>query len=287
VSTDLARSSIGPAGVRWRIVASPTRWMTYGVLAFFLTMLAGIVGSVLLSSFATRWLATWTPEGYTTRWYRQSWEEFDLTSVLIVTAQVAVAVVIVSLLIAVPAAYALARRNFPGKRAVMVLFLLPIVVPTITYGVPLAVLFFELHLALTLTGVVLINLVPAVPFAILILVPFVEQIDVSLEKAARVFGAGQLRIFTRIVLPLLLPGIVAVSVLLLVRTLALFDLTFLVAGPEQTTLVVKLFAAVGAAGFRADQSVDAMAVIYMAANVALLAVALKFISPSRLVSAGS
>ncbi len=286
MSVDVTPSPTRPAGVRWRIVGSPTKWLTYGVLVFFLTMLAGTVGSVLLSSFATRWFATWKPEGYTTKWYGQSWEEFDLTSVLVVTAEVAIAVVLISLLIAVPAAYALARRDFPGKRLVMVLFLLPVVVPTITYGVPLAILFYDLHLALTLPGVVLINLVPAVPFAILILVPFVEQIDVSLEKAARVFGAGQYRIFARIVFPLLVPGIVAVSVLLLVRTLALFDLTFFVAGPEQTTLVVKLFAAVSGAGFRVDQSVDAMAVIYMAANVALLAVALKFINPSRLVSAG-
>ncbi len=272
---------------RFRILASPTQWITFGVLAFFIVTLLGVVGSVLLNSFATRWFATWTPESYTTRWYRESWNEFDLTSVLLVTGQVAIAVVLISVLIAVPAAYALARRNFPGKRAVMILFLLPVVVPTITYGVPLAILFFKLKLAFTFWGVVLINLVPAVPFAILILIPFVEQIDVSIEKAGRVFGAGQLRIFSRIVFPLLLPGIVAVSILLLVRTLALFDLTFLVAGPEQTTLVVKLFAAVGAAGFRVDQAVDAMAVVYMVANVALLAIGLKFISPSRLVAGGA
>lgn len=275
----------GPrASARWRLVASPTGWLTLGIVLFFLVLLGGVVGSVLLNSLATQWLETWTPNGYTTKWYAQSWNEFDLASVMIVTAEVAVAVVLLSLLIAVPAAYALARRRFPGRRAVMMLFLLPIVVPTITYGVPLAIVFFKLHLAFTLPGVILINLVPAVPFAILILVPFMEQVDVSLERAARVFGAGNLRVFTRIVVPLLLPGIVAVAILVLVRTLALFDLTFLVAGPEQTTLVVKLFAAVGAAGFRVEQSVDAMAVMYMAANVVLLAFALKFVSPSRLVA---
>jgi putative spermidine/putrescine transport system permease protein len=269
---------------RRHLVASPTGWAAFGVVLFFLVLLGGVVGSVLLNSFATQWLETWTPSGYTTKWYAQSWKEFDLASVMIVTAEVAVAVVLLSLLIAVPAAYALARRRFPGRRAVMMLFLLPIVVPTITYGVPLAIVFFKLHLAFTLPGVILINLVPAVPFAILILVPFMEQIDVSLERAARVFGAGNLRVFTRIVVPLLLPGIVAVAILVLVRTLALFDLTFLVAGPDQTTLVVKLFAAVGAAGFRVEQSVDAMAVMYMAANVVLLAFALKFVNPSRLVA---
>ena len=57
---------------RWRISASPTQWITFGVLAFFIVMLLGTVGSVVLNSFATRWFATWTPESYTTRWYRES-----------------------------------------------------------------------------------------------------------------------------------------------------------------------------------------------------------------------
>ena len=266
---------------------SVTRAVTLVVLAFFLVMLAGIVGSVLLNSFATRWFDAWLPQGLTLEWFSQSWREFGLSQVLLVTFQIAIAVVVVSLVIALPAAYVLSRRNFPGKRLVLVLFLLPIVVPTITYGVPLATLLYRLHLAGTFTGVVIINLVPSVPFAILILMPFVEQIDESLEKAARVFGARGRHVFAHVLLPLLFPGIVAVSILLLVRTVAMFDLTFLVAGPDTQTLVVKLFYAVSAAGFRVPQAVDAMAVIYMVTNVVLLALAFRFINPGRLVGGGA
>lgn len=264
-----------------------TPLVTFGVLAFFLIMLAGVVGSVLLSSFATRWLNTWLPESFTPSWFSQAWREFSLTQVLLVTFEIAGIVVIVTLVIAIPAAYVLARQDFPGKRLLTILFLLPVVVPTITYGVPLATLLYRLHLAQTLPGVVLINLVPSVPFAILILMPFVEQIDESLEKAARVFGAGSWQVFVRVIFPLLAPGIVATSILLLVRTIAMFDLTFLVAGPTTQTLVVKLFYAMSAAGFRVDQSIDAMAVIYMATNVLLLAVAFRFINPARIVGGGA
>jgi len=261
--------------------------LTVIVLGFFLIMLAGVVGSVMISSVSTRWLNTWLPEGYTGRWFSAAWEEFGLTQVLLVTFQVAIAVLFMTLLIAIPAAYVLARQTFPGKRFLTILFLLPVVVPTITYGVPLATLLYRLQLAQTLPGVILINLVPSVPFAILILMPFVEQVDESLEKAARIFGARNWQVFARVVLPLLAPGIVATSILLLVRTIAMFDLTFLVAGPTTQTLVVKLFYAVSAAGFRSPQSIDAMAMMYMATNVLLLAVAFKFISPSRIVGGGA
>jgi putative spermidine/putrescine transport system permease protein len=55
----------------------------------------------------------------------------------------------------VPAAYTLARRNFPGKRALMLLFLLPLLVPPITYGIPLATVLYKFQLAGTIYGVIL------------------------------------------------------------------------------------------------------------------------------------
>ena len=62
---------------------------------------------------------------------------------LTVTFEVVFLVVLISGLIGVPAAYALARRNFPGKQAVMLLFLLPLLVPPITYGIPLATVLYQ------------------------------------------------------------------------------------------------------------------------------------------------
>jgi putative spermidine/putrescine transport system permease protein len=277
------KPQVGGAREPRRLVGKPSSWITWGLLGFFLVILAGVVGSVLLNSLATRWLDTWLPQGYTVRWFSEAWREFALAQVLLVTFEVAAAVVVVSILIGVPAAYVMARRDFPGKRFVMVLFLLPVIMPTITYGVPLATLLYDVRLAGTLMGVIVANLVPAVPFAILVFTPFVEQIDPRTENAARMCGAGTRQIFTRILLPQLIPGIVAVSILTLVRTIAMFELTFLTAGTEQQTLVVKLFYAVSAAGFRLSQSIDAMAVIYMATNVVLLAAAFRYISPQRLV----
>ena len=260
------------------------RGFLLGLMTLFVVNIGLMIAAVATNSFARRWLGTWLPEGWTTAWYTAAWKEFQLDSVLWVTVQVVVAVVLLALLIGVPAAYTLARRNFWGKRFLMLLFLLPLMVPPITYGIPLATVLYQAHLAGTLAGVILANLIPAAPFVILVMTPFIEQIDPNLESAARVFGATTGRMFRHILVPLLAPGILAASLLVLVRTIAMFELTFLTAGPDSQTLVVALYYAVFAAGVRAPQSVDAMAMIYMVVTLVWLLIALRFVNPTQLVS---
>ena len=266
--------------VRARLWAAAV-WVLVG---FFILNLFAMIGTVLTSSLATRWLGTWLPAGWTTRWYTSAWDEFQLGDVLSVTFQVVFLVVALSGVLGVPAAYALARRDFPGKRLIMLLFLLPLLVPPITFGIPLATVLYRTGLAGSMSGVVLANLVPTVPFVILVMIPFIEQIDPRIEAAARVFGAGTFRLFVHVLLPLLLPGILAALLLVLVRTLAMFELTFLTAGPTSQTLVVALYYAVFAAGVRAVQSIDAMAVIYMVTTLVWLLIALRFVNPTQIVA---
>jgi len=259
-------------------------WLIWALVAFFFVNLFALIATVVLDSFATTWFGSWLPDGFTSHWYGDAWQDFNLTDVLVVTAQVAAVVVAVSILIGVPAAYALARRNFPGKRLISVLFLLPILIPPITYGIPLATVLYKYHLAGSLTGVILANLVPTVPFVVLVMIPFIEQIDPKLEAAARMCGAGTSTIFLRILGPLLVPGILAAAILVLVRTVGMFELTFLTAGPGSATLVVVLYDAVFGAGIRAPQTVDAMAVVYTASMLVLLVIALRFVNPTQLVA---
>jgi putative spermidine/putrescine transport system permease protein len=256
----------------------------WGVMTLFLVNISLMIAAVATNSVARRWLGTWLPDGWTTNWYTSAWKEFQLDAILWVTVEVVFAVVFLALLIGVPAAYTLARRNFRGKRFLMLLFLLPLMVPPITYGIPLATVLYKAQLAGTIYGVILANLIPAAPFVILVMTPFIEQIDPNLESAARVFGASTARMFWHVLVPLLGPGILAASLLVLVRTIALFELTFLTAGPDSQTLVVALYYAVFAAGVRAPQSVDAMAMVYMMVTLAWLLIALRFVNPTQLVS---
>ncbi len=265
---------------------SERAWVTcvWVLTGFFIVNLLAMIGTVLTSSLATRWLGTWLPAGWTTKWYYSAWQEFQLDDLLIVTFEVVFAVVLLSGLFGIPAAYAMARREFPGKRLLMLLFLLPLLVPPVTYGIPLATVLYKSGLGGTMAGVIAANLVPAVPFVILVMIPFIEQLDPKIEAAARVFGANTFRLFAHVLLPLLLPGALAALLLVLVRTIAMFELTFLTAGPGSQTLVVALYYAVFAAGVRAVQSIDAMAMVYMLTTLVWLVIALRFVSPTQFVT---
>ncbi|WP_232839335.1 ABC transporter permease [Streptomyces triticisoli] len=282
---DVPRGPVGTDGAPtrarpwWR---KPGNWAAALVFGFFFVNLAGVIGVPVADSFGTRWFTSWLPEGWTTRWYGEAWQEFSLGQVFWTTALVSL--LVVSVLLGVPAAYALARRDFPGRKVVLLLFLLPILVPPLTYGIPLATVLYKFQLAGTLTGVVLANLVPSVPFVVLTMTPFIEQIDPRIEAAARMCGARTPSVLLRVLAPLLVPGILAASVLVLVRTVGMFELTFLTAGPDSQTLVVALYYAVFSAGIRTQQSIDAMAVMYTLSMLVLLVVALRFVNPTQLVT---
>lgn len=255
-------------------------WVAVG---FFLLNLAGIILSVIVNAFGTTWFKGPLPAGFTVEWFGQAWQDFNLGDVLITTLQVTFSVLALSLAFGVPAAYALARRDFPGKKLVMLLMLLPVMLPPITYGVPLATLMYQLQLAGSLTGVILVNLVPALPFVILVMTPFIGQLDRNLESAARMCGANTWKMFRMVLVPLLTPGILAAGVLILVRTVAMFELTFLVAGPKSETLIVALYSAAFSTGIRSAQTIDAMAVIYTVMTSVLLMIALRFVNPTQIV----
>ncbi|MCR6491916.1 ABC transporter permease [Cellulomonas sp. P24] len=267
------------------LAAAPSTWFVWAGTAAFFVFLIGILISVIVDSLGTSWFTNWLPEGFTTTWYASAWDTFGMAHIIGVTLVVALAVIVVSVVVGVPAAYMLARRDFPFKKVVTLLFLLPVLMPPITYGIPLATVMYNLGLGRTLTAVILVNLVPSIPFVIMTMTPFIEQINPAIENAARMSGANMRKVFTKILFPLLVPGVLAASILVLVRTVGMFDLTFLVSGPDSDTLVVAIYRAMTAAGGgQIRQLVSSMAVVYTVTMMVILIVALRYVSPTQLVA---
>jgi putative spermidine/putrescine transport system permease protein len=184
---------------------------------------------------------------------------------------------------AFPAAYILARRNFRWKSILILLYFLPILIPQMTYGIPLATTMFRFGIGGSVAAVILAVMVPMVPLAIFVLMPFFEQTSINLEWGAAMMGASRLQIFRHVLLPLTLPGLLTAGILVLVNTVSNFELSFLVSGAGSQTLVVALFYNVFAGGVRPVYSVDAMAVMYMIMVMALLIIALRYVRPTQMV----
>jgi putative spermidine/putrescine transport system permease protein len=252
-------------------------------ICIYVLNVCGILFTVVLNSISKGWYSGWLPTTYTTEWYQYVTSDHDIPNLLWVTISVAAAVVLISLVIAYPASYVLARYDFRFKGVILSLFLLPMIIPPMAYGIPLATVLYKFRLAARVSGVIIANLVPIVPFMILVLTPFIEQVSTNLESAARMLGAGRLTIFFKILAPLTLPGILTASILSIVKTISMFELTYLVAGGRSQTIIVALYADAYAAGARPPQAIDALAVIFFLLTMSSLAVALKFVSPTQMV----
>ena len=127
---------------------------------------------------------------------------------------VALGTVVLALAVALPAAYALARMAFPKKLDLLFLgFVLVIkLCPPIALAIPLYQTLRLIGLMDTLAGLILVNQIHALPFAIWMLLGFVRDVPVAFEEAAMIDGAGFLKRMADIVVPLLMPGLVATGV---------------------------------------------------------------------------
>lgn len=121
--------------------------------------------------------------------------------------------VALSLLLAIPAAYALNRQRVRGRRVLAVWLLLAYMLPEFLFIIPMYVLYQAIGLYDTTIGLALAYQVHVLPFAVWLLRSFFAEVPDELEEAARIDGCGSLAVLWRVYLPLTLPGIAATAVL--------------------------------------------------------------------------
>lgn len=175
--------------------------------------------------------------------------EQDLVQAAINSALVSTATAILTVVVALPAAYTLVR--FPGKlqRVALGWILVSQVFPTILIVIPLFLILKQLGLLNNLTGLTLVYLVWSMPFVLYMLQSFIRAIPIELEEAAAVDGAGRIGVVRSIVFPLLAPGIVVVLLFAFIAAWNEFFFALVVLqSPDLTTIPVRLARFVGSEG---------------------------------------
>jgi multiple sugar transport system permease protein len=117
-----------------------------------------------------------------------------------------------TLLITAPAAYGLVWRKPLGRQTLLAFMLMTQMLPAIVFVIPLFIVFTQINLVNTLGGLILADMTFTVPFALIMLSAYMKDLPYELVEAALVDGAGQLRAFMMIVLPMTLPGLITVGV---------------------------------------------------------------------------
>ncbi len=170
---------------------------------------------------------------------------------------VAVLTVMVSLALAIPAGYALARLKLPLRGLILLAFLIPQAFPNLPVYVNVARLFYQIGLNGTITGVVLVHVLHGLVYAVWIATAAFSAVDVELEQAARSIGAGPLRAFRDVTLPLAMPGLMASAIFVFLESLDEFTGSYFVGAPDVNMLPLLLYSA-GAGGNYQIASITAL-----------------------------
>jgi len=178
----------------------------FGLVLLFLYAPIAIL---LIFSFNKASVPSFPLSGFTFRWYQDFATNRELQAALETSAIVALISSVIAVTLGVLASLALSRRPFRGKGVVTSLLLTPLVIPLIVLGISLLLLFHQLGIQLSILTVAVGHVVISLPYAILVLLPRLAQIDRSLTEAAYDLGAGALTTFRRVTLPLILPAVVS------------------------------------------------------------------------------
>jgi putative spermidine/putrescine transport system permease protein len=198
---------------------------------------------LILWSFAKSW--AWPnllPKEFSLRGFQSVIRSGNnMGNVLLCSICLSITVTVVTLALSIPAAKALGLFNFKGKKLVKMLVLAPLIVPTVSVSMGIHLAFIKIGLANTFLGVVLVHLLPCLPYGVRILTDVFEIIGDKMELQAKVLGAKPFQVFLHVTLPMIMPGILSAGSLIFIVSFSQYFLTFLVGGGRIMTLPLVMF----------------------------------------------
>jgi ABC-type spermidine/putrescine transport system permease subunit II len=267
----------GSAALRWL-----ARGLVLGLLAF---AIFGPLTNMLFWTVAEKW---YFPHKLPLEYGLSFWSRVFAPrggAIESLTNSVAIAcgTVVLSLAMAVPAGYALARLALPARSLILLAFLLPQAFPNLPVYINIARIFYGFELNGTYLGVVLVHTTHGLVYAVWIATAAFSAIDRELEEAARSIGAGALKTFASITLPLAAPGLFASAVFVFLESLDEFTGTFFVGAPDVQTLPLLLYSASAGGNY---QIASITALILLVPSIAFMLVVERFVRADVLARVG-
>ncbi|MFP3978998.1 ABC transporter permease [Marinobacter sp. KMM 10035] len=198
--------------------------------------------AILPISFSSDSFLSYPLAGYSLRWYKEvlttpNWLIPLQNSIIVGVASTLVATVLGTL-----AALGLNMANFKGKSLVTALMISPMAVPMIISALGLYFFFAELNLSATFTAMIVAHTILGTPFVLITVNATLQGFNFDLMRAGASLGASPIKVLFRIVLPLILPGVVSGALFAFAISFDEVVVAVFIAGPEQRTLPMQMFA---------------------------------------------
>lgn len=220
------------AGFSWR-----TEWKGLLIAALLSVVILLPLLNVAVWAFTEVWrYPAVIPQKFGFRFWGDVIGRGDVREALSTSLSLAAIVTALSAVICLPASYAFARMNFPGRNLFFMSFLTVYAFPKFGLYITIATIFIGLGLIGNFWGVVLIQLVSTLMFMVWIPVSAFQNVDRRQEEAARDVGASPLRVFSAVTLPQVLPAISAAVLLTFVNTFYETEVAWLIGAPEVRTV---------------------------------------------------
>jgi len=187
-------------------------------------------------SFTTEGFIDWPPKGFSLKWYRAYLESAQWMAATVRSVVVGAVSATLAMVIGVPAAFGLARRDFAGKTGALALILSPLIIPRMIIAVALFYLYARVGLVGSSLGLVLGHTVLAIPFVVVTVMAVLKNYDERLDQAASSLGANRARALYHVTLPVIRGGLVAAFLFAFVTSFDELTIALFVTGGLTTTL---------------------------------------------------
>jgi spermidine/putrescine transport system permease protein len=228
------------------------------------------IAVLVFMSFAKEGVLSFPPQELTFKWYAMFLTNEQAILAIVTTLKISVVATLVTVVLATLISYTVDRLQVPGKSALQLLATLPVVVPLIVTGVALVLFFGVIHFESGYWSVVVAHVIRTIPFATLVILPTFLTFDRRLEEASKDLGADELRTFTQVTLPNVLPGIVAGGLLAFTISFNEFVYTYFVKGSSVTTLPIYIWNQIR---YNVTPMVNVISVVFLLVAIVLLLIA--------------
>lgn len=240
-----------------------------------LTAFAWLVGFVLIAptliivpmSFSSGSILRFPPPGFGTRWYANFFQSETWTAGMVTSLKVGSAAAILATVLGTLMALGLVRGRYPGRGIVMAIVLSPLIVPVVVIAIGMYFVYTDWRLAGTMPGLILAHTSLAIPFVVVNVSVSLRTFDRTLELAAQNLGAGPIRTFFRITLPIISPSIVAGALFAFISSWDEVVVSIFLSSPIVRTLPVVMW---GQVRSTIDPTIAAVATMLSAVTLVVL-----------------
>ncbi len=257
------------------------KFFEFILLAVFILFFYGPLLNMLMLAFADTYeVPAVIPQEWGVKWWQYIFGKDALVSSIIQSFVVAIVTTCVSMVLCIPAAYSIARFKYPGRKLFMLSFLLTNAFPKLGIYTSIAVLFYKYGLMGTYPGVVIIHMIHSMMFMVWLPASAFRAVHRQQEEAARDVGAGPIRTFFKVTLPLAVPGIAVATLYTFLGSMEEAQGTMLVGLAKVKTMPVTMYGIV--LDSTAVQIGAVFAIILIIPSAFLIWVMRKYIGPEAI-----